>query len=217
MCVLLSMVCMCTVAVAADICKNMGELYQYWSMNGMAEWVCSVVSADGSAERLAVVVNSQAAAEELSAMVEDAASVEIIVADGSYGYNELLSVQDAISREYMGAGGKSLVVSIATGLAVTDGKVTGFGESGKELRVVVGVLEESAEEYRELFRKRYGDMVYVEAAERAVLTDVSLREPLKTVSHPWYLAGVAAVLCVMAVGAVWQLHRRAKARSVEKN
>lgn len=101
LCVLLSMVYMSTAAMAADICKNMGGLYQRWSMNGMPEWVCAVVSADGSD-----------------------------------GYNELLSVQDAISREYMGADGKSPMVSIATGLAVIDGKVTGFGQSGKELRAL---------------------------------------------------------------------------------
>ena len=214
LCVLLSAISMSMTAVAAETYENMGELYQHWSMNGMPDWVCAVVSADGYSERLAVVVNSQAAAGELAAMVKEHASVEIIVAEGSYGYNELLKAQEEISGEYMRADGKSPVVSVGTGLAIIDNKVVGFGESGKELRVVVGVLKEYAEEYRALFQKRYGDMVYVDVTEQAVLTeDMGLREqlPLETASHKWYLWG-AAVLCVIAAGVFWQSRRRARAK-----
>ncbi len=39
------------------------------------------------------------------------------------------------------------------GWAAIDGQVAGFGESGKESRVVVSVLAEYVDEHRELFQK----------------------------------------------------------------
>lgn len=192
-------------AAAAETYPSMAELYQHWCATQMPDWVCSVVSADGSSERLAVVVNSNAAAENLTVMVEDASSVEIIVADGSYGYNELLQVQETIAGEYMGTNGKGGVVSIATGLALVDGKVVGFGESGKELRVIVGVQPQYADEFRNRFQKQYGDMVYVEVAEDVVRMDAVLEPP---VTHPYrgYVIGVLALLASAA--AVFLLIRR---------
>ena len=180
-------------AAAAETYQSMAELYQHWSTTQMPDWVCSVVSADGSSERLAVVVNSNAAAGELTAMVEDASSMEIIVADGSYGYHELLRVQEAIAGEYMGTNGKGGVMRIATGLALVDGKVVGFGESGKELRVIVGVQPQYADAFRSRFQKQYGDMVYVEVAEDAVLMDAALEPPL-IFRYRGYVMGILALL-----------------------
>lgn len=192
-------------AAAAETYPSMAELYQHWCATQMPDWVCSVVSADGSSERLAVVVNSNAAAENLTVMVEDASSVEIIVADGSYGYNELLQVQETIAGEYMGTNGKGGVVSIATGLALVDGKVVGFGESGKELRVIVGVQPQYADEFRNRFQKQYGDMVYVEVAEDVVRMDAVLEPPV-THQYRGYVIGVLALLASAA--AVFLLIRR---------
>ena len=138
-------------------------------------------------------------------MVEDASSVEIIVADGSYGYNELLQVQETIAGEYMGTNGKGGVVSIATGLALVDGKVVGFGESGKELRVIVGVQPPYADEFRNRFQKQYGDMVYVEVAEDVVRMDAVLEPPV-THQYRGYVIGVLALLASAA--AVFLLIRR---------
>lgn len=192
-------------AAAAETYPSMAELYQHWCATQMPDWVCSVVSADGSSGRLAVVVNSNAAAENLTVMVEDASSVEIIVADGSYGYNELLQVQETIAGEYMGTNGKGGVVSIATGLALVDGKVVGFGESGKELRVIVGVQPQYADEFRNRFQKQYGDMVYVEVAEDVVRMDAVLEPPV-THQYRGYVIGVLALLASAA--AVFLLIRR---------
>ena len=193
--------CMMTGGLAAQTYRDMNELYQHWSETQMPDWVCSVVSADGSSERLAVVVSSQAAADELAAMVEDGSSVEIIVADGSYGYNELLRVQDEISRKYMKDDGTGPVVSIGTGLAVIDGEVVGFGESGKELRVVVGVPAEYADEYRERFQKEYADMVYVEVQEGMTLnTDMALQQPAMVQPVIYVLAGVVLLGIALTVG-----------------
>jgi len=212
LCVLICVLCLICGALAAQTYSNMMELYQHWETTQTPDWVCSVVSADGTSERLAVVVSSQAAADELAAMVEDASSLDIIVADGSYGYNELLRVQDEISREHMGADGKGPVVSIATGLADIDGQIVGFGESGKELRVVVGILPEYVEEYRNRFQKEYGDMVYVEVSEGASFrADVAIsKTPLQR--YAGYILG-GAVLCLGVLGAAFWLHRKKAAVS----
>ena len=185
-------------AQAAETYPSMAELYRHWSATQMPDWVCSVVSADGSSERLVVVVNSGAAAEELTAMLKDVSSVEIIVADSSYGYNELLRVQEAIAGEYMGANGTGGVVRIATGLALVDGKVVGFGESGKELRVIVGVQPQYADEFRSRFQKQYGDMVYVEVAEDVVLMDTALEPPL-ILQYRGCVIGILALVASAAV------------------
>ena len=203
--VLISVFLLSIAAAAAETYQSMTDLYQHWSATQMPDWVCSVVSADGSGERLAVVVNSDAAVEALTAMVEDTSSIEIIVADGSYGYNELLRVQEAIAGEYMGANGKDGVVHIATGLALIDGKVVGFGESGKELRVIVGVQPKYADEFRSRFQKQYGDMVYVEIAGDVVLMDTALEPPL-ILQYRGYIIGILVLLTSTA--AMFLLIRR---------
>ena len=138
LCLLLSVLCLTCAVLAAEVYPTIGDLYQHWSMTEMPDWVCSVSSTDGTSSNLTVLVNSQAAADELADMVEDESGLEIIVADGVYSHNELLHVQNEIAQKYMGPDGP--VVSVGTGWALIDGEVTGFGESGRESRVVVGIL-----------------------------------------------------------------------------
>lgn len=206
LCVLLSILCMTSAALAAETYSDIAELYQHWSMTEWPAWVCSVSSTDGSAERLTVVVVSSQAAEELSAMLADDSTLTVVVSDGGYTDSQLRKVQEEIVDKYMTAGGP--VVSIGVGWTTIDGKVTGFGESGHESRVVVGVLEEHVEEYRALLEQQYGEMVYVETGGVITLTGggaagdaASFREELgmKTPSpYVWYLLGLAALLCAAA-------------------
>ena len=64
---------------------------------------------------------------------------------------------------------------------------------------------EYADEYRELFQKKYGDMVYVEAQDGyktvSIQRDVALQNPVK----PVHLLLLIAALCVPAA---WILYRR---------
>ena len=55
-----------------------------------------------------------------------------------------------------------VVLAVGVGGAVIDGKVTGFGESGLEKRVVVSVRYQYYEEYKKMLEDKYGDAVYVE-------------------------------------------------------
>lgn len=67
------------------------------------------------------------------------------------------------------------------------------------------MLAEYADEYRELFRKKYGDMVYVEAQDGyntvSIQRDMALQNPVKSV----HLLLLIAVLCVPAA---WILYRK---------
>ena len=164
-CVLLSAVCMSGGALAAGTYANIDVLYQHWAVTTMPEWVCSVTSSNDTLGELTVVVNSQTAAEKLAAMVEDESTMTVIVSADAYTHEQLMQVQEEIVAKYMmNASGESSVVTIGVGWASIDGEVTGFGESGRESRVVVGVLEKDADEYREIFNRQYGDMVYVEVS-----------------------------------------------------
>lgn len=219
LCVLLSVVCMTVGVLAAETYADINELYQHWSMTALPEWVCSVTSTDGTAGSLTVLVNSQDAAEQLTAMVEDESTMTVIVSADAYTEAQLRQVQDEIFAKYMmNAGGESPVISTAVGWASIDGEVTGFGESGREFRVVVGVLAERAEEYREIFRKEYGDMVYVEVSEGAFLTDSALGitdailEPVaihRTNVSALYIGGAVLVCAAAAVFLLLKRRRRA--------
>ena len=218
-CALLSVVCLTVGALAAETYANIDELYQHWSMTAMPEWVCSVTSTDGTMGRLTVMVNSQDAAEQLAAMVEDESTMTVMVSTDAYTHAQLMQVQDEIVDKYMmNASGEPAIVSAGIGWASIDGVVTGFGESGRESRVVVGVLEKYADEYRELFRKQYGDMVYVEVSGEIVLTDSTLGAadavlevvPVQKTSAPMlYFGGMMVVLCAVAA-AFWLWKKRQK-------
>jgi hypothetical protein len=203
LCVLIGLLCLTCAASAAETYPTIEDLYQHWAMTQTPDWVCSVSSTDGSSRNMTVVVNSQAAAEELTAMVEDPSTMAILVADGAYTHNELLEVQDAITGEHMGPAGP--VVSIGTGWAVIDGEVRGFGESGRESRVVVGVLPEHVEEYRKLLKKQYGDMVYVESSGPIVTYEDTMevsREELAIAPPPfapWVFLGAVALLLTAVI------------------
>ena len=219
-CALLSVVCLTVGALAAETYANIDELYQHWSVTAMPEWVCSVTSTDGTMGRLTVMVNSQDAAEQLAAMVEEESTMTVMVSTDAYTYAQLMQVQDEIVDKYMmNASGEPAIVSAGVGWASIDGVVTGFGESGRESRVVVGVLEKHADEYRELFRKQYGDMVYVEVSGEIVLTDSTLGAadavlevvPVQKTSAPMlYFGGMMVVLCAAAAGfLLWKKRRKA--------
>lgn len=219
-CALLSVVCLTTGALAAETYTDIAALYEHWSVTKWPSWVCSVSSTDGSGSRLTVVVESQEAAEKLVGMVADDSTLTVVVSADGYTDSQLQKVQEEIVNKYMTAGGP--VVSVGVGWASIDGVVTGFGESGKESRVVVGVLEEYVEEYRELLKKQYGDMVYVEVGGFVTLTaggeagnagyfreELGLEAPSP---HVWYLLGLGALLCA-AVALDLHRHHTAAVRT----
>ena len=97
---------------------------------------------------------------ERIAELQTLAGHDLLITPGTYSYNELRRIQNEIWYELIEDG---IIYHAGVGWATDeDGNVTGFGESGKELRVIVGVDETVFEHYRDEFARRFGDRVFVE-------------------------------------------------------
>lgn len=70
-----------------------------------------------------------------------------------YSYMQLKAVQDAIAPEMNGS------------------SVVQLGIDVKRNRVRIGILKEALESVGQIYRQRYGDMVYPEEADYVILTD----------------------------------------------
>lgn len=136
------------------------DLFAEWEANGYPDYVGGVSSLDGGSELVILLVEGQEdKAEELQALVDQ----ELHLAYGAkYSQNELTRINDEIVQEYM-INGDGKVVGCGVGWTVVDGEVTGFGESGRESRVTVSVLDDAAQEIADLFYEKYGDAVVVES------------------------------------------------------
>lgn len=211
-------------AVYADIL----ELYAHWEETGMPDWVSAVSSTDGSADKLTVVlVDGQEDREaELRALLRDDSTLTVVTG-GAYSHAALLRVQQEICDRYMGEAG--VVAGCGVGWTTVDGKVTGFGESGRESRVVVEVLREHYDEYRKRLEEQYGDMVWVVASDGYVVAEAAMDDSttvgiigsadgptsifISSDGSPvWVLmlgAGVVLVaLAVIVFCCVWRTHKR---------
>ena len=154
---------LCGGALAAQY-ADVEALLTAWTQEGMPDYVSSVCSVDGSSEHLAILLtpgNEDREAEIRASLTDDSG---VTIGVGAYSWAERERVLHEIAHEHMDGGA---VVTIGDGWITMDGQITGFGESGLESRVVVGVLADRAEEYRTLFAERYGDMVYVEPMDGA--------------------------------------------------
>jgi len=88
-----------------------------------------------------------------------------------YSHNALIAVNNEIVAAYLGSDAQ--IYDVSVGWNTTDGMVSGFGESGKESRVVLYVDDAAAAEYANRFYEFYGDMVVVKAGEAYVFADDS--------------------------------------------
>lgn len=180
--------------------SNIGELFQYWEANGYPDYVGSVYSTSGGPALTVLLVNDDGTgAEQIRALLADDSGVSFGTAE--FSYNTLKAVNDEIVANYLGSDEK--VYSVAVGWTSADGVVTGFGESGKESRVVVSVDESVLAEYADKFYELYGDMVVVEAGEAPVLLDDNLPD-----SNVWLLPLI--IFMVMIVGASLLMFNRAR-------
>ncbi len=115
-----------------------------------------------------------------------------------YSYNELLAVSNEIS-----AGGQFYHVGIGW-------EVSGFGPSGKEPRIIVGVDESIAAEQTEKLKQAYGDMVVVQVSDEPVLDAEQIS---KKPSLLWLLPALTIVL----VGLLFLLYRRQSSLAMQTN
>ncbi len=161
LCLCLSLGMSAMAAPYADI----SALFQHWEQFGYPEDVAGVYSTDGSAEHLTVqlIGDEDGSREaEIRAMLDDDSKVSFEA--GSYSHQHLLQVHQEITDGYMLEGSGIYACGIGWGI---DG---GFGESGKESRVVVTVDEARLEEYTAALSDLYGDAVVLEAGGQPVLT-----------------------------------------------
>lgn len=96
--------------------------------------------------------------DELRATFSD----QVVFTPSAFSRNELRLAQDEINSIMTPDSG---IFSTGTGWTSTDGRVHGFGESGKEFRLIVGVDESVFEHYREGFAQLYGDRVVVQISD----------------------------------------------------
>jgi len=205
--ILLLIICFAlTIAAwAEEIYADIAELWnENWGMGDLPDWVCSVSSTDGSMERMTVIVNSEEAEQELLSMLADPSTLTVIVSATAYTEQDLAQIHREIVDVYMSET-DPVVHSCGVGWTIIDGEVTGFGESGKENRVVVGVLPEYVEEYTALFREKYGDMVYVEGRDRLVEeTAAAVVRPVWPIFAGTAIALAAACLIIGKRRAAWK-------------
>lgn len=157
-------------ASAEEAEESFQDLYNDWEMNGYPDYVGHVVyDSDNDNYVIGLVDPSEAEINELEEKLAD--SPGVVLGSATYSYNELLSVQEEIMEEAANVEG---IYGMGLGLAVIDGELRGFGESGLELRVVVSLDESIYDEYSQIYSSKYGDMVYTEVSGPATLDTLEI-------------------------------------------
>lgn len=193
-------------ATAAEFPTIM-ELYSDWEANGYPDSVAGVYSTNGGWEMSILLVEGyEDQADGILALMDSTDGITIETG-AKYSHNALLAAYDEISATYMGNGD---VVSCGLGWHTVDGEVTGFGESGKESRVVVGVKADKAQEYADLLAEQYGDMVVVETTDGIVL-DTTAEDSASAAGRSGLWIGLAALAACLLGSGVMFARRRALA------
>lgn len=181
--------------------EHITDLYLHWEMNGYPDYVGFVFSTDGTGNNLTVLLVDETAEEQIRSSLLSEAGLSFGRAE--YSYNELLAVSNEIS-----AGGQFYHVGI--GWTEVNGEVSGFGPSGKEPRIIVGVDESIAAEQTEKLKQAYGDMVVVQVSDEPVLDAEQIS---KKPSLLWLLPALTIVL----VGLLFLLYRRQSSLAMQTN
>ena len=140
---------------------NMYTLLQEWETNGYPDDVGSIYSTDGTPYNFTVQLvgdDISARADEIRAMLDDPSTVTF--EKGRFTDKELHEISSEIAETYVTDG--SGVQSVGVGWG-SNGK--GFGESGKEMRVVVLADDAKAIDLAQELGQKYGEAVIVEASQ----------------------------------------------------
>ena len=192
-------------AASAAEFSNVMDLYSDWEANGYPDYVAGVYSTAGGWEMTVLLVEGfDDKADEVLSMV-DSTNGLTIATGAKYSHNALMAAYEEITETYM-VNGSGDVVSCALGWHTVDGVATGFGESGKESRVIVGVKAGKAQEYAELFAKQYGGMVVVETSDGIVLDDATEESGAAGQSGIW-IAVTALAACLLGSGFLFARRR----------
>lgn len=180
-------------AAAAAPYANAQALFEAWEREGYPDDVAGVYSVDGGTYLCILLLDDTPEREaEILALLEDDT---VAFGQGTYSENEMRAVQAEIVERYMG--GDSPVVSCGVGWT-SEG---GFGENGKESRVVVDVLADEAEAYAARLWEEYGGIVVVQSSSGIILDTTAVEEQA---GPPWALLAVSlAALLAAAAFLTW--------------
>lgn len=195
-------------ALAAEGAADAMELYNAWETNGYPDDVGGVYFDNATGKLVITLVGADEARKaEIAAMVKDTAGFSL--GESQYAHNEMLAVKEEIEAEMRGNG---KIYSVGIGWRSVNGEIAGFGESGKETRVIVTVDASALEEYEAAYEARYGDIVYVEAGEAPVTVDSKLHpaynEAAGASGNGWLLPAAAGMLVLAGIAAVLYQRRR---------
>lgn len=198
-----------TVAFATDGKLTKEELFAKWTEDGYPDDVGGVYYDDAQDKTVITLIDpSDGRIDEIRSLVTDP---ETLAFDqGKYSYNDLLAVQREIEKEMATQSDKPSIHSVGIGWISIDGKVTGFGESGKEFRVVVSVDESVFSEFAAKYKEKYGDMIYVESSTGITTDDVAKE---KANHETWML--VTIILFCLGIFGVFILNRRGSIFSMQ--
>lgn len=143
------------------------ELAEAWSAGGYPDDVGGVFY-DSATGKCGVLLLSptDAREEEIRALVSEPDSLFFVSC--AYSYNELLAIRQEIDGVYAANGE---IVGTGVGWKSDEKGVSGFGESGYEMRVTVFALDAYYDKYAALFTEKYGEKVYVFASGAAAPVD----------------------------------------------
>jgi len=129
-------------------------LYALWDLYGYPDDAGGVYfDNDTNALAFQLVNPTPERIEELRALAGSGA----VFTPCKYSYNQLMQVLNEITAMM---GPDSKIYSAGLGWTSINGGITGFGESGKESRVVVSIDESEFDRYSKELAERYGDMVF---------------------------------------------------------
>ncbi|MFY9286059.1 MAG: hypothetical protein ACOXZT_01830 [Tissierellaceae bacterium] len=149
---------------------EMRDLFSQWEMNGYPDYVGYVIYDNNLNKHvIGLVEGNQAGKDEILSQFSNPEGISF--GSSKYSYNELLEVQNEISKD---AQNKEGIYGVGVGWTTENGKVKGFGESGQEFRVVVTLDEAVYDEYASKYQAEYGDMVYLEKGSQAVPVEDSV-------------------------------------------
>lgn len=194
------------VSSGAEIADDVWVLYEYWETKGYPDDVGGVYYDAASNGLVIILVDADEVRKaEILSMVKSTDGLSF--GESKYSYNEMRAVQNEIIQDMSDSNGK--IYSVGVGWKTTEDEIGGFGESGKEFRVVVTVDKSVFDTYVSTYENRYGDMVYVEVGEAPMLLQDTIAtdhsNPVNSASK-WLLP--AMIIFLLAAGIVFLLRRR---------
>lgn len=183
------------------------ELFTDWEMNGYPDNVGGVYWDDGIEGIVVMLVNNSPEAQsEIQEQVAEPVHFEGAV----YSYNALLAAQEELTVWQQTLGDRAQYVyghGIGWGNQET-GK--GWGESGREFRLLVSVDPAIYEEVRTELAGRFGDMVVVETGDEVVPVEETLGvgDTSGRQGADWMMILLIGGLVVIAAAAGALIYRR---------